>query len=352
MFTEEAKKKQLIEYTDHIPEGMVEIYRKLVFEGLEKDWDEAYYAKGYSCYGGNEAFECDWYEAKRCIEILAERTGSPDYYNTLGYIYYYGRCNNRIPEYDKAFQCFSIGHACGLFESTYKLADMFQHGYGTPKSPLAAASLLHSILDENYEHICDGHFECKFADVALRVGGLYENGIGVEKDLEHAYCSYIEAKYAIERRIGVMDYYGDGKVKKSIDEAIARVKPQLDTTFFRKSIDIPSPGPIGEILSKNVGINVTYGTENGRDYIEAEAFGDEDGEKAVLFTIPGMDFCELRTKIRLYIIGNKPLVQSTTNPMHAFVTGIHYDEEEDVWMFCCSDQPVIMFQCDGFVFEG
>jgi TPR repeat protein len=66
---------------------------------------------------------------------LFELTDNPQYANTLGYIYYYGRCNNGVPEYDQAFYYFSYAAANGLYEGMYKLADLFWHGYGCKKAP-------------------------------------------------------------------------------------------------------------------------------------------------------------------------------------------------------------------------
>ena len=48
----------------------------------------------------------------------------------IGYIYYYGRCWDGQPQYDEAFRYFSVGAAGGIYESRYKLADMFAKGYG------------------------------------------------------------------------------------------------------------------------------------------------------------------------------------------------------------------------------
>ena len=49
--------------------------------------------KGYACYGGNRLYECDWTAARDCMLRLRELADDAEYANTLGYIYYYGRCN-------------------------------------------------------------------------------------------------------------------------------------------------------------------------------------------------------------------------------------------------------------------
>ena len=89
---------------------------------------------GYACYGGSRLYPCDWNTSRDCVTRLFEMKDDPQYANTLGYIYYYGRCNGGVPEYDKAFYYFGIAAANGLYEGMYKLADMLWHGYGCRKS--------------------------------------------------------------------------------------------------------------------------------------------------------------------------------------------------------------------------
>ena len=98
--------------------------------------------KGYACYGGNRLYECDWAAARDCMLRLRELADDAEYANTLGYIYYYGRCNGGEPEYEKAFPQFSYAAANGVFEAIYKLGDMYSHGYGCRKSEETARNLI------------------------------------------------------------------------------------------------------------------------------------------------------------------------------------------------------------------
>ena len=90
--------------------------------------------RGYCYYCGTSVYPNDWIKARDAFIEYYQLSGDPYAANTLGYIYYYGRCNGGVPEYDLAFRYFSIGHAYGCYESTYKLADMFVHGYSVVKN--------------------------------------------------------------------------------------------------------------------------------------------------------------------------------------------------------------------------
>ncbi|MGN0692556.1 MAG: hypothetical protein ACI4K7_09445 [Oscillospiraceae bacterium] len=153
---------------------------------------------GYSYYGGNDIYPCDWNKSRDCFLKLMEMDNVDDlqkcyYANTLGYIYYYGRCNDSVPEYDKAYKYFSIGAAGGIYESIYKLSDMYIHGYGTTKNNRAAKTLVDMVYEETAEQIIAEKYDCKFADAALRKGNLCRDGVSSGNSYDLAllciYCS-------------------------------------------------------------------------------------------------------------------------------------------------------------------
>ena len=128
-------------------EKELEIYRKFVGELCEKDNITALRCLGYGCYGGNTAYECDWETSRNCMLKLYDLTGKPVYANTLGYIYYYGRCWNGEPHYEEAFKYFSIGAAGGYYESRYKLADMYIKGLYVKQNKDIAETILFELYN-------------------------------------------------------------------------------------------------------------------------------------------------------------------------------------------------------------
>ena len=209
----------------------VRLFVQYTDELCEKGNETALYTKAYSCYGGSFAYECDWYASRDALLKLMEISTNPNIANTLGYIYYYGRCNDGVPEYDKAFYYFSIGAAGGVDESRYKVADMFLNGYGVPKNTVIASKMINEIYEETLEGFSAGNYELNFADVAFRMGNLYKNGIDIyrgfddEHDYDTAYYYYLEAAFAIKRRMETIDNYGDVSVAKRIQKSIEEVLP-------------------------------------------------------------------------------------------------------------------------------
>jgi len=199
-----------------------------VEDGCEREIVEAMEFKAYALYYGNEVYKKNLAGSRDLLEKLFEMTLNPSYANDLGYMYYYGDGNNNKPDYDKAFKYFTIGHLDGHFESTYKLADMLANGQGVPKNPRKAVSMVAEIYGENFERFCMGDYRVKLPDVAYRIGGFLEKGLGVNENIKEAYRYYLIAACAIEKRMENFDFPFDDEVRQNIGAALTRLKEKLD----------------------------------------------------------------------------------------------------------------------------
>ncbi len=241
MLTERQKRMFLScwEYRplEHAESWVKVLFRRFTDELCEANDTQALVTKAYACYGdGNAIYEQDWFASRDCLEKLMEIDPKPQYANTLGYIYYYGRCNRNTPEYEKAFKCFSIGAAGGHPESLYKLADMFMHGYGVTKNEKTAANLIRESYEEELEKFCDGDFSSSFADAAFRMGTIFCKGIGCWRNKDEAYYYLLQARFAIRKRMQHGKYYGDLKVAANIEEAIKEVLPKTNCPVPKKQV--------------------------------------------------------------------------------------------------------------------
>lgn len=280
-------------------EDEVTLYTKFAKELCEKNNREGLLAVGYGSYGGNRAFPCDWKKSEECMLKLIETVNTmPDqafYANTLGYIYYYGRCNNRVPEYDKAYKYFSFAAFNQIFEAEYKIADMYRNGYGVPKSPETALNIIDRLYEENLQIFQKGIFNCKFADVAFRLGNICKD----EKDSsqDHYYCAlayYYQADFAIRMRMLEANNYGDEKVaqaiRKAFDEAkeLVNFKPQKTIGFYDISHIFQSFLKGGNLLELKI-----KALSHGKYKLTFRAH-NKHGEacpKRLFITIPELDMC-------------------------------------------------------------
>ena len=190
----------------------------------DKENPRALHARCYGQYTGNAVYAQDFTAARDDAEKLFALTRNPQYANTLGYIHYYGRCTGGEPEYDKALTCFTFGAANGLYESIYKLADMYKNGYGVIKSPETAYRLVDMLYRETCTEYEKGNHDGKFADVALRLGSMILHGVGAPQNIRNGIAVLLQAEYAIKRRIAEGEHYGDNVVAANIARALGEAK--------------------------------------------------------------------------------------------------------------------------------
>lgn len=308
------------------------VYRKFIEDLILKDNHTALKRKGYGCYGGDPAYECDWNTSLKCVTRLYELTGKPVYANTLGYIYYYGRCWNGEPKYDEAFKYFSVGAAGFYYESRYKLADMFVHGYGVPENKKIAFSLVSELYDQNLEYMLDGKFDCKFADIALRLGSYTEKGYGGYVSEYHAYRLYLQADFAIRQRLQY-DHYGDLSVADSIRQRLnsilesGKIKKPVKSTFVDLDILLEN------YLKKYRKLQATVKKLSGGDLkltIRITPFQDEKYPQKLFITEMDTGFCGMLETLSLRVINGSVIEPKNTNGTIYFDNIIcYYDDHTE-----------------------
>lgn len=212
---------------------MPSFYREKLLSNAEQGDLLSMRLLGYEYYEGNNGFLVNPKESEYWLERYFSETKDSEVARTLGYIYYYGRTTNGIPQKEKAFQYFAIGHLAGhYFEATYKLADCYVKGYGTPVCEEAAFNLVASIYSETHRQFLESD-DSKYADVALRLENYYRDGIYVQQNMSIAYRYFLKAKVAIKKRLEVMDYIGDSGIAISVSkslrdiQSVVGVKPRV-----------------------------------------------------------------------------------------------------------------------------
>ncbi len=313
-----------------------------------KDYEEGLKQLGYCYYGGHELFACDWYRAHKCFLRLMEKEDVGDldkcrYANTLGYIYYYGRCNRGIPEYDKAFLYFSLGASGGFYESTYKLADMYLHGYYTPKNNHAAAMLISDVYDECLHSIETGDFGSPFADAALRMGNLCRDGI-VKKD---PYYFYTLADYAIRKRMQ-FNQYGDDKVFFSIQGELAKIR-EMRPLSQADMISSRIPFAMAELFQDHA-CNVILETTQKGILIAAQRLANPGCEKAesVFECYADFGYCELIDTATILAVGYS-YSEIGKKTFIADEFECEYTEDETVCTFLHHGEEIITLHVSEFV---
>ncbi len=285
---------------DKQSEKTQQLFKKCLDSLCEKKDPKAIQRRGYCYYCGTKIYPNDWFKARDAFIEYYQLTGDASAANTLGYIYYYGRCNGGVPEYEQAFKYFSIGHAHTYYESTYKLADMFAHGYGVVKNGETANHLYWGVYEQNIKRFIKEDYECKFADAALRMGNCFRKEIGAPKDLETAYYYYLQADYAIRKRTAVANFYGDIVVFNAARKMLEEVRKEYTKKGRTVLFDHPWWTEWALIEYRRCRLKISE-LKDGALSLTASPMKRFDEEKAplMLVTIPKADYCELRNKITI-----------------------------------------------------
>lgn len=334
-------------------EKMLALARKFIDQLCAEDSGLALYIKGYACYGGNSLYPCDWNTSRDCMIRLFEKKGDPQYANTLGYIYYYGRCNGGVPEYDKAFHYFGIAAANGLYEGMYKLADMYRHGYGCSKSMRTARNLYGMVYEDSLKHFLKGK-NASFADAALRMGNVYAKGIDEDTDPTVAWYYYVQADYAAKLRAKDSDFFGNTTVVINIQKALEEMREQLPDDYLQEHMEYPVPYLFAKLTENNnrcelsKAVNAGGHTELIARRIATRSVPDPDD---VLVTIPQLSFC-VRTADLSYTIDDTAEIWFKDD---AECTRFDYTEQNEVenrFEFYYDDDLVAWVRSDAFRFYG
>lgn len=291
------------EFVKQASEKQLELARKFINSLCDKDNGLALYTKGYACYGGNRLYHCDWYTSRDCMLRLFEKKDEPQYANTLGYIYYYGRCNDGVPEYEKAFHYFGIAAANGMYEGMYKLADMFYHGYGCRESKRTARNLYGMVYDDCLKRFLEGD-STNFADAALRMGNVFAKGINEDINYISAYSYYLQADYAAKIRAAESDFFGNATVVMNTQKALEETIGKLPEGFLREHMDYDTPYMFSWLAEKNYRCEISVITNAGghRELVARRipTRSVPDCED-ILITIPELSFCARTDEISFTI---------------------------------------------------
>ena len=308
--------------------------------------------RGYCYYCGTKIYPNDWIKARDAFIDYYQLTGDASAANTLGYIFYYGRCDGGVPEYDKAFRYFSIGHAYSYFESTYKLADMFAHGYGVAKDGESANHLYWSVYKQNRKRFIFGDFKSKFADAALRMGNCFRDGIGVQKDLKTAYYYYLQADYAIRERTRIANHYGDTVVFNGVQKALDDVRKEYTETGRTEQFFYPDWTKWTLIKHRRCRLTIK-GLKGGALALDAVPLKRRNEKEAPrrLITVPKADYCELKKKIRIKTAPGSQYVTVNGNPEIVF-DSVEYSCDENKTTFYLYDEVVGEIATEFYTFTA
>ena len=338
------------EWIEEASDLELQLCRKFTEELCDKGDVTALHLKGYACYGGNRLYDCDWKASRDCMIRLYDLTDDARYANTLGYIYYYGRCTDGVPEYEKAFQMFSIAAANWYYEGMYKLADMYRHGYACKKSPRTAKCLYMMAYEDCYRRFLKGEEEGPFADAALRMGNVWMKGIDEEVDPEAAYRFYLQADLASRMRIKASDFFGNTTVAINIRKALDEAKAALPEDYSKEYVSVYIPSIFYNLVEDGYRAELSLQvTESGETVVTANRLPRPYQETAepLLMVIPELDYCGLITGMEMKVLGMRSSFAFDAQKKYRY-DFCAWNQKEDRIEFYYDEKPVGWIACTEY----
>lgn len=318
-------------------------YKKCIEYLVNKNNEKALRTKGYAMYCNSKIYPTNWKECTKIFLKLYKLYGNPYYANTLGYIYYYGRNTNFKPDYEKAFKYFSIGASAGIFESMYKIGDMFKHGYAVTKNNDIAYKLYSMIEKESALSFIEGGYSgSKYADITLRLGDAYETGRGVEADNKTAYYYYLLSLFALETRRKEHNF-GDDKVYNGIKESIRRVKHTVEHMPYISTLD-NSLSFNNFIYNDILPLEASFVKENKRYVLTINTLD----KSPFIVSVPEFDYSSFMKKVVLKTSNNSKMHVVNKKKTFAFN---RISEEDDSFIFLLNNVEVACLETDYIRFD-
>lgn len=182
----------------------------------------------------------------------------PDAFESLGYIWYYGRLGET--DYKKAFECFS--KAKGILNAEIKIADMYHRGYYVEKDEAKYKDIIESLYKR-----CKKRDDWDHSALCVRLAEIREQ----EGNTEEAIKFWREAKRILTILISDYSFFGTYNVLCSAVRHLYKLIP-LDTDH----LDLYD---LYEVLRKPAKVQFTYQKKK----YTIEATEEPDGSVAVCF---------------------------------------------------------------------
>ena len=188
-----------LDCTEVLPKEVAELIIEIYKEEIEVGNSEAMTNLGALYYTGRCGKKD--YEKAVTYYTMADRHGERQATENLGYCYYYGRTG--VVDYKKAYHYFIKGALDNHLNSLYKIGDMYRNGYYVEKDEKEAFH----IYTHCYEQMTETCAKLIGADICKRMGDVYFDGIGTEKNLALALKYYQESEQYFYTKITDGDFF-------------------------------------------------------------------------------------------------------------------------------------------------
>lgn len=264
-----------------------------------------YKVKGYGCLTGTCGYRANKDKALELFLKLYEKTGDYLSAEIIGDIYYSGTKNIPV-SYEQAFQYYSICAAAHNQTCQLKMSDMLCRGKGVIKNEDLARRLVWELFEYNYNEFCSRSYYCFLADVAIRIGMFYDDGIGCKADPMEAFKYYNIGRYAVKCRYDLYENPADETLYNDVCSRCDELAPIVGCNPNATSVFSEVPNMLLACMADDYSVLVSVEKEKGAYKITTSRVQKprEEEKLSVLIEYPLSNYCKLHDSVVEYIPEN------------------------------------------------
>lgn len=290
----------------HASKAEKALYRKFVNDLFRLNDVQAIKILAWGYYEGDSIYRQSYIQAEKYLRVLYDRTGDPQAANALGHIYYYGLSSHGNADYEKAFRYYSFGVLAGLDESIYMTGEMLVHGKGTVKNIDMGLNLIIDGYREALFQFSDGEFENRFAEYAFYMGNVCRENLILGMGARDAYKFYLEADFAIRKRMAKNSTREDVLLKAEISIALNALREHFKPDPERSVLKADFPIYISHMFEDRFPVRIHLYQKGRTYYLDMSRFRFLPGDSSrILVTFPELSYVNLvsELKFRLEDVG-------------------------------------------------
>ena len=270
------------------------LYRKCVMDLYRQGDVQAMKILAWGYLEGCSIFRQSTKQAEQYLRRLFQRSGDPFAANALGVIYYHALTGKKEPDLEKAYQYFSYGALAGIDESLFSLGNMLIHGQGTVKNVDMGMNLIVDGYKDTLQRFSEGEYDNRFADYAFYMGRICRENIILGMGLRDACKFYMEAEFAIRKRMAVNILFRDEQLAVDIRKGLEEVRANFGVDDKKSVLRADFPIYISHMFEDRMPIRVSIFKKQTHYYLKMSRFRLLPGEESqVLVAFPELSYVNL-----------------------------------------------------------
>ena len=167
--------------------------------------------------------------------------------------------------------------------------------------------------------------DAKFADIALRWAAHWQR----RERYSDAFYHYLEADYAIKKRLKKSDFFGDKKVQENIAKSIEEIKSHLEPGYLKDKEVTRNPYWLFDMIWDNCNAKFEITNIEGNRYKLKVTRPKKDHAPKALIVAPELESVTRTRTFESEFVTDEPIVYECKDKSNMYVNNISYSDENE-----------------------